>query len=71
MTASQKPQHLIHTLPGYDTEIGRWLWALEDTRHRTKHTLGDLDGTTLDWLAPITGLSVGTLLYHIAAIEID
>lgn len=52
-------------------EIGRWLWALEDTRQRTKIALEGLDKNQLDWTAPHSGLSIGTLLYHIAAIEMD
>jgi uncharacterized damage-inducible protein DinB len=51
-------------------EIGRWLWALEDTRQRTKDSLQGLTQAVLDWNAT-GGNSVGTLLYHIAAIEAD
>jgi len=96
----------INALPGYDPEIGRWLWALEDTRRRTKRSLEGLQQMVIDWPHPLTpspevelhtsgegesdspllttavsssgegsgvrpGNSIGTLLYHIAAIEID
>jgi uncharacterized damage-inducible protein DinB len=71
MTESRKQQHIIHPLPSDNSDVGRWLWAFEDTRQRTKRTLDGVDGTVLDWVAPKTGLSIGTLLYHIAAIEID
>jgi uncharacterized damage-inducible protein DinB len=58
-------------LPGYEPEIGRWLWALEDTR---KHTLDSLDGlsiTDLDTVPPGADNTIGVLLYHIALIEAD
>lgn len=58
-------------LPGYDQDIGFCLWALEDTRIRTIKLLEGLDDWVFNWLSPISGLSIGTLLYHIAAIELD
>ncbi len=65
-------QHLsVETLPDYAPEIGRWLWALEDTRRMTKDSLTNTDQSVLDWIPPQGGNSIGTLLYHIAAIELD
>ncbi len=52
-------------------EIGRWLWALEDTRRRTKETLVGLSPASLGWTPPGGGNSIGTLLYHVALIEAD
>jgi uncharacterized damage-inducible protein DinB len=52
-------------------ELGRWLWALEDTRARTKETLAGLDQAALDWTGPGVENSIGSLLYHIALIEGD
>ena len=54
-----------------EPEIGRWLWALEDARHRTLETLEGIGQSALDWTPPGGGDSIGTILYHIAAIEID
>jgi len=58
-------------IPGFDPTIGYWLWAIEDTRCRTKEALIKLDRRVLDWVAPSNGLSISSLLYHIAAIEAD
>ena len=52
-------------------ELSRWLWALEDTRVRTKHAVDGLDQAGLDWTMPGIENAIGTLLYHIALIEAD
>jgi uncharacterized damage-inducible protein DinB len=57
-------------LPGYEPEIGIWLWALQKVRGRTLRLVEGLDQRTLDW----EGLderenAIGTLLYHIANVE--
>jgi uncharacterized damage-inducible protein DinB len=64
-------QLTIDALEGYEPEIGRWLAALEDTRHLTKESLTDLSQAALDWRPPQGGNSIGTILYHLAAIELD
>jgi uncharacterized damage-inducible protein DinB len=61
---------VIEPLAGCEPEIGRLLWMMEDTRRRTRQTLEGIDQKTLDWQPP-AGNSIGTLLYHIAAIELD
>jgi uncharacterized damage-inducible protein DinB len=66
-----KRQLILEDLAGYDPEIGRWLWAMEDARRRTKETLQGLDDRALDWVASHAENSIGALLYHIAAIETD
>lgn len=71
MTESNKRQNIFKTLEGYDSEIGRWLAAMEDTRRRTKETLEGIDDRVLNWVAPQSDNSISTLLFHIAAIEID
>lgn len=59
-------------LPGYDPEIGHWLWALEEVRGRTVQVVGDLDQNALDWQGP-SGVenAIGSLLYHIALVEMS
>lgn len=52
-------------------EIGRWLWALQDTRQRTMRTLTSLSQAVIDWLPEDNESSIGTILYHIADIEAD
>ena len=54
-----------------DPEIGRWLWALQDTRQRTMSVLERLTPAVIDWLPPNNESSIGTVLYHIALIEAD
>ncbi|CAN5851491.1 hypothetical protein BH10CHL1_BH10CHL1_25150 [soil metagenome] len=61
----------VAALPGYAVEIGRALWMLEDTRRRTKDHLKDLAPSVIDWRASEADNSIGTLLYHMAAIELD
>ncbi len=56
---------------GGDPAIARWLWALDDARQRTLVQLADLPPTYLDWTPPAGENGIGTLLYHIAAIEAD
>jgi uncharacterized damage-inducible protein DinB len=58
-------------MAGYPIEIGAALWALEDCRARTLHTLSVVTDVMLDRESPHGGNSIGTLLYHIAAIEAD
>ncbi|WP_409305993.1 DinB family protein [Peribacillus sp. SCS-155] len=59
----------VLALPGYDPEIGRWLWALEDVRRTIIERLNGISQDTLD--RKIENKTVGSLLYHIALIEAD
>lgn len=61
----------VEPLPGFEPTIGRWLWLLEDTRRETIEALDGLTSDALDWLPPQGANSIGTLLYHIALIEMD
>jgi uncharacterized damage-inducible protein DinB len=54
-----------------EPEIGRWLWALQDTRRRTIRELKGASPAAIDWLPSGTGSSIGAVLYHIAGIEAD
>ncbi|MEO8609459.1 MAG: DinB family protein [Chloroflexota bacterium] len=71
MSEVVKRQLIIEPLPGCEPEIGRMLWMMEDARRRTLKTLDGIEPQTLDWQPPANGNSIGTLLYHIAAIEMD
>ena len=57
---------------GYDPEIGRWLWALQDVRRRyTLRRVKDLDPRLVDWEGPDgRENAIGSLLYHIALVEL-
>lgn len=62
----------IEPLPGYEPELGRWLWALEGVRRRTLGLVRGLDQRTLDWEGPDGGENaIGSLLYHIAFREMQ
>ncbi|MFD1678257.1 DinB family protein, partial [Alicyclobacillus fodiniaquatilis] len=62
----------VAPLPGYPDEIGRWLWAMQITRSRTLELVEGLDQVTLDWEGPDgQDNSIGTLLYHIALVEMS
>lgn len=61
----------VAPLPGYEAEIGTWLWAMQEVRRRTLRLVEGLDQRTLDW----EGLdarenAIGSLLYHIALVEV-
>jgi len=60
----------VIALPGYHPEIGRWLWALEDTRRDTLKSLDGLTDEDLDTLPSSADNSIGALLYHIAIVEV-
>lgn len=70
---NQRPRKrlIIERAEARDPAIGRALWTLDDARRRTGEVLADLDEAALDWAATPAGNSIGTLLYHIAAIEAD
>ena len=73
MSEEKEMRQLVNEgLAGCEPEIGRWLWALQDTRRRTKQLLGDLvEPWMIDWVPHAKANSIGTLLYHIAAIEMN
>jgi uncharacterized damage-inducible protein DinB len=61
----------MEPVAAHDADNARWLWALEDTRARTKKMVEGLTVEQLDRLPPDYLNSIGTLLYHIALIEAD
>lgn len=57
-------------LGGYPPEIAVWLWAMEEARKKTKAYVWGVGQDVLDWAGPDRSEnSVGTLLYHLAAVE--
>ena len=66
-----KMQRFVVGLPAREPEIGRALWCLEDARQRTMQRLEGFDPALIDWAAPESGNSIGSVLYHVAAIEVD
>src|SRR2546428_2312527 len=61
----------ITPLDGYDPEIGRWMWALQDVRRRyTLRLVKDLDERLVDWEGTAgQENAIGALLYPIAVVE--
>jgi uncharacterized damage-inducible protein DinB len=71
MDAQEKKRLVVDAHLSEEPEIGRWLWALQDTRKRTLRELGGLSPAMIDWHPPGGESSIGTVLYHIAGIEAD
>ena len=51
--------------------IAAALWAIEDARRRTLDALHDINPLVIDYKVSKLTNTIGTLLYHIAAIELD
>lgn len=63
---------IAQPLRGYVPPLAMALWQMEDARMRTVRWLYTIDQSLLDWSPPgETVNTIGTLLYHIAAIELD
>ena len=59
-------------LPGSDPLVSSWLWGMEETRRGLLECVRDLDQSQLDWRGPAdTDNSIGSLLYHVALIEMS
>jgi uncharacterized damage-inducible protein DinB len=67
----ERTQRVIAPLPAASPEVGKWLWALEETRARTKRMIAGVTQEGLDALPDGFDNAIGTLLYHIALIEAD
>jgi uncharacterized damage-inducible protein DinB len=61
----------LDPIAGYQPLVGRFLAMMEDTRRRLWRDLEDFDPVDLDRTPPGSPNSIGTLLYHVAAIELD
>ena len=70
MSQEQKNRLSVEALDGYTPEVGRGLWMLEDTRRRTKRDLKGINQAAIDWAPAPKSNSIGTLLFHIVAIEL-
>jgi uncharacterized damage-inducible protein DinB len=71
MGKQEKRDLTIRPLPGYPVEIGAWLWTMADSRRRTKNWLEGISQEVIDWVPPDGVNTIGTLLYHIAAVEME
>jgi len=67
-----RERHVVRPLEGYPIEIGHALWALEEVRRTSLARVRDLDPRILEWEGPDGREdSIGSLLYHIAMVEMD
>ena len=69
MDSQERDYRVVDSYMSAEPEIGRWLWAFQDTRRRTLRELDGLTQTAVDWLPGDNESSIGTVLYHIALIE--
>lgn len=66
-----KRRLVVQPAPHLPEAMAAWIWALQDTRTRTKQLVEDLNQIHLDYLPDGFSNSIGTLLYHLAATEIS
>lgn len=59
----------VDRLPDYEPEVGAALWRLQDARGRTLRLLREVPPDMIDLEGE--GNSIGTILYHLALIEVD
>jgi uncharacterized damage-inducible protein DinB len=71
LNAAKRKRLVVEAVPGCAPEIGRMLWLLGDARDRTRRGLDGIDAAAIDRTGGANGHSIGTLLYHVAAIEMD
>lgn len=70
-STSTKEVKTVTVLQAKAGEIGRALWRIEAARGRLLESLDTLDEAMLDWKLNQEANSIGSLLYHIALIELD
>ena len=58
-------------LDGFHPAVGAALWRLEDARERTVDLIDRIPDGAVDWLPSWGENTIGTLLYHVAVIELD
>jgi uncharacterized damage-inducible protein DinB len=54
-----------------EPNVARALWTLADARRRTVGAIEGLTDPGLEWALSADGHSIGTLLYHVAATEME
>jgi uncharacterized damage-inducible protein DinB len=68
---SQRRQLILEPLLAGSEATGLWSAALTDCRARTMKAIAGIGQNELDWRPPVCANTIGTLLYHIALIEVD
>jgi hypothetical protein len=69
----EKPKELltVKSVMARELEIGREIWRLQDARQRTIQVLEGANNRLINWRLPQENHDIGSLLYHIAAIELS
>lgn len=62
---------MVHPIVGYPLDLGTALWMMKDTRERTLRAIDDMGVDDIDLIPAGADNSIGSLLYHLAAIEAD
>ena len=62
---------MVHPVPGFPPGVGTGLWMLADTRRRTLDAVEGLTDGDVGRVPVGLDNSIGSLLYHLAAIEAD
>ncbi len=65
-----KEQLVLYLPQGFIPEIAPWIWSMQDIRERTKKAVEGLEADQLEAHPGLVPNSIGTLLYHIAGVEI-
>jgi len=71
LTTKARDQLIVSPFADYDPVIGRWLWLLTDIRRRTLAVVAGMADDQLHWRPDAEANTIGTLLYHIVAVELD
>jgi len=61
---------MLHLPQGFIPEIAPWIWGLQDIRERTKREVEGLRADQLEAHPQSVSNSIGSLLYHIAGVEL-
>ena len=70
--ATPRDRLTVTPLAGAHQEIGPWLWAMEETRRGLLDTIVGLNQAALDWRGRDNAdNSIGSLLYHVALVEMS
>jgi uncharacterized damage-inducible protein DinB len=68
---TEREQLVLGSAPGLDPEIARWLSAFEEVRRDTLTVLHAVAAEDVDRDLGDGGDSMGTVLYHVALVEVD
>ncbi len=68
---TEREQLVLASAPGVDPEIGRWIAAFEEVRRDTDAVLERIAAAVVDRDPGDGGDTVGTVLYHVALVEVD